>query len=673
MIKLFMQGFVLVLLLTVSSVANAEEPLTVSDIPELKAESQHVTASRRIASYFTRYHYGKVALDEAMSEQIFDRYFEQLDYNRSFLLASDVEEFREHRSNFHEQLVAGNLAPAFSMYQLSLKRRFERYEYALSLLDEPMDFSVEGERYYYDRTERDWAESQQELDEIWQQRVKNDALNLAMAGREDDEIIDNLKRRYSSALQRLTQSQHEDAFQAVMNAFARSVDAHTSYLSPRNAERFQQNMNLSLEGIGAVLQMEYDYTIIRSLVPGGPADKTGELGPDDRIIGVAQGDQEFVDVIGWRLDEVVELIKGPKGSVVRLQVLKGSEGSGAVPEVVEIVRDEVRLEDREAKIDYEQRNGQTIAVIEIPGFYNNLAEHVLKLLVNAEPFDGLVIDLRGNGGGALHESINLSSIFIDKGPVVQVRDSSGRVDVSEASRIDYKYDGPMMVLIDRFSASASEIFAAAMQDYGRALIVGEQTYGKGTVQQHRGLQRRFDFYSNPMGSVQYTIAKFYRISGDSTQHKGVVPDIKFPSPIEPEDFGESKLENALPWDQIDPVSYNAYGMIDAALVAQLREAHESRIQQDPEFAYIRQDIERFRERQDRDYISLVKSERDAENEANRERQLNRVNERLQRLGKEPVESVDDADEDVTDPDPYYEEALRIFKDYLKQAAQEAAA
>ncbi|RUO25717.1 carboxy terminal-processing peptidase [Aliidiomarina minuta] len=648
------------------------------ELPRLSAESQHETASKRIASYFTRYHYSRVEMDEAMGEQIFDRFFEQLDYNRMFFLQEDIDKFREHAENFHVMLQEGDLSLPYEIYQLSLERRYERYAHALSLLGEEFDFEVEGERYYYDRAEEDWAADSSELEAVWQQRLKNDALNLAMAGRDQDEIQENLERRYQSAIQRLTNSKSEDAFQTVMNAFARSVEAHTSYLSPRNAERFQQNMNLQLEGIGAVLQAEYDYTVIRSLVPGGPADQTGELAPDDRIIAVAQGDKEFVDIIGWRLDDVVDLITGPKGSTVRLQVLKESEGSGGTPETVEIVRDKVRIEDREAKasvkiLEESEYSDRPVGVIEIPGFYNNLSADVRKLLKELEEKDieGIVVDLRGNGGGSLSESIFLTGLFIESGPVVQVRDSSGRIDVNrDEDGVSY-YEGPLTVLVDRFSASASEIFAAAIQDYNRGIVVGEQTFGKGTVQQHRNLQRRFDFYSNPLGSIQYTIAKFYRIDGGSTQHRGVVPDILFPSPIEPDDFGESRADNALPWDQIDSVEFDRLGWLPEENLQALTELHKARIENNPEFAYIHEDIERFRARRDRNYVSLVQSERDAESEADRERRLARINERLAREGKEPVEAAEDADEAYRDPDPYLQETIRITLDFINQRGQDS--
>lgn len=670
MIKKVFQGFIaalIVLALNAGLSIGIAQDYTLEDIPVLVAESQHKAASRRIAAYFTRYHYRQVELDERMGQQIFDRYFEQLDYNRMFFLQSDLERFQLHQNTFHEQLISGNLEIAYKIHQLSLERRFQRFAFALTILEEQsFDFEDDVD-FVFDRSSDPWVQSVEELDSIWTLRVQNDALNLMLAGREREEVIDNLRRRYTAALQRITQAQSEDAFQVVMNAFARSVDAHTSYLSPRNAERFQQNMNLSLEGIGALLRAEFDYTVIQSLVPGGPAELSGQLSPSDRIIGVAQGDQEFVDIIGMRLDDVVQMITGPKGSVVRLQVLPDGQGASAVPRIVEIIRDRVRLEDREAKLRIETAfDERQIGIIEIPGFYNNLTEHVKAHLqtLKENPVDALIIDLRGNGGGALNESITLSGLFIPPGPIVQVRESSGRIDVSQDPEPLVHYDGPLVVLVDRFSASASEIFAAAMQDYQRALIIGEPTFGKGTVQQHRGLQRRFDLHANPMGSVQYTMAKFYRITGGSTQHKGVVPDITFPSMLNPEEYGESRATNALPWDQIEPVPFTSLNRVNTSLIAQLFDTHRERISKDPEFAYMLEDIERFRAMRERTSISLVRTNREAESAADRARQLDRINERLARKGFDAVESADDVDGEISEPDAFLQEAILITLDLI---------
>jgi carboxyl-terminal processing protease len=455
-----------------------------------------------------------------------------------------------------------------------------------------------------------------------------------------------------------------------MNSFARSIEAHTSYLSPRNADRFQMDMNLSLEGIGAVLQSEDDFTVIKSIVAGGPADKTKALKPEDKIVGVAQGDEDFVDVIGWRLDDVVELIKGPKGSEVRLQVQKGTGDSTAIS-VINIVRDKIKLEDRAAKSEVfvpesGPHQGEKIGVIDIPSFYNNLHVDVLKEInaLKAQDVKGIIVDLRGNGGGSLSEATLVSGLFIEAGPVVQIRYEGGRMSVNKDTDGRVAYSGPLTVLVDRYSASASEIFAAAMQDYNRALIIGEQTFGKGTVQQHKGLGRIYDLYENPLGSVQYTIAKFYRINGGSTQHKGVVPDILFPSPIDPAEWGESQEENALPWDSIKRANYTTFGDSQSA-VDVLAAKHNARILQDPEFTYIQQDIEEYRKNKDKAFISLVESERLAEKQKNEAEALTRANERLLRLGLPKVENLDDLPEALDDIDPYLSEAANITLDMVE--------
>lgn len=641
----------------------------VENLPVLQQESQHSVAAKRVSALFTRAHYKEIALDDALSEKIYDRFLRSLDSGKQIFLKSDIDGFDAYKDSFDEALARGNLSIAYDMYNLSAKRRAERYEYALSLLDEPFDFEKEGDKFYYDREDAQWPVSEEELDELWRQRVKYDALNLILADKTWDEAKELLTKRYTRAIKRLTQAESEDVFQTVMNSFARSIEAHTSYLSPRNADRFEMEMNLSFEGIGAVLQSEDDYTVIKSVVPGGPADKSNALKPEDKIIGVAQDDDEFVDVVGWRLDEVVDLIKGPKGSTVRLQIQKGATESKAMS-VVSLTRDKIKLEDRAAKSEiYEPKSGtyegEKLGVITIPSFYNNLHADVKKELesLKAQDVKGVIVDLRGNGGGSLTEATLLTGLFIEKGPVVQIRYGEGKVSVNRDTDGVVTYDGPLTVLVDRYSASASEIFAAAMQDYHRALIVGEQTFGKGTVQQHRGLGRIYDLYDNPLGSVQFTIAKFYRIDGGSTQHKGVVPDILYPSPIDPAEWGESQEENSLPWDSINRANYTTFGDSQGALDI-LAAKHNARVLKDPEFKYLAEDIEEYRKNKDKKYISLVKSEREAKKEEARAEELKRANERLARMGKKPVESLDDLPDELEELDPFLDEAANITFDML---------
>lgn len=636
-------------------------------LPVISQDAQHATASKRITALFTRGHYNSVQLDDELSSRMFDTYLKNLDFYRNVLMKSDVANFEQYRDQFDDAINKGNLNFAFDMFNFTLKRRAERFDYALALLEKGFDFTAD-DTYVYDREGADWPANQAELDELWRQRVKFDALNLKLAGKTPEETKEILTKRYRNTQKRLTQTESEDVFQLVMNSFARSIEAHTSYLSPRNADRFQQEMNLSLEGIGAVLRADEDYTVIQSLVPGGPADLTQKLKPKDKIIGVAQDKAEFVDVIGWRLDDVVDLIKGPKGSTVRLQVVGANDIGTSQAQVISIVRDKIRLEDRAAKAEVFKPQlselDQKIGVISIPGFYNNLAEDVKKLLVELKDskVDGIIVDLRGNGGGSLQEATLLTGLFIDSGPVVQIREGDGKVSVSQDNDGLSYYDGPLTVMVDRYSASASEIFAAAMQDYGRALVVGEQTFGKGTVQQHRGLGRIYDMFDNPLGSVQYTIAKFYRINGGSTQHKGVIPDIQFPTAIDPAEWGESKEEYALPWDSIDAARYSSLTDI-STVVPVLREKHHARIAVEPEFQYLLTDIAEYKQQMDDKTVSLKEAERIAERDKNKAQQLARANERLKRFGMPAVTSLDDVPEKLEKIDPFLEEAANITADF----------
>ncbi|MFT5281524.1 MAG: carboxyl-terminal processing protease, partial [Yoonia sp.] len=489
---------------------------------------------------------------------------------------------------------------------------------------------------------------------------------------ESKEILD---KRYKRAIRRLSQTNSEDVFQTVMNAFARSIEAHTSYLSPRRTERFQMDMNLSLEGIGAVLRSDEDHTVIMSLVPGGPADKTGQIKPQDKIIGVAQQDEDaFTDIVGWRLDEVVDLIKGPKGSLVKLQLQKGGTDTKKISEII-ITRDKVKLEDRQAKAEVfiapdGPNAGKKLGVIEIPSFYHKLHADIIRLIsdLEKEQVEGIIVDLRGNGGGSLPEAIALSGLFIDRGPVVQIRYESGRVDIEKNRDGIVYYDGPLTIMVDRFSASASEIFAAAMQDFGRGVIIGEQTFGKGTVQQHRSLERAFDMFDKPIGAVQFTTGKFYRINGGSTQHLGVKPDILYPSPIDPANWGESSEDTALPWDSIDRANYEVLAD-NTAIIETLKIKHALRTKTDPEFQYIFSDIDEYNKNKDKKFISLVASERVAEKQDSETKQLVRVNERLTRLGLPLIESLDgDLPEALAEIDPFLAEAANITFDIIKSGS-----
>ena len=652
-------------LFAITGHAFAVDDITrVDQIPVLKEETQHATVSERVTSRFTRSHYRQFDLDQAFSAKIFDRYLNLLDYSHNFLLASDVEQFAKRKSEVGDELRSGKLDLFYDLYNLSQKRRFERYQYALKVLERPMDFTG-NDTFNLDRSKAPWPKDEAELNALWDGKVKYDELSLKLTGKDEKEIRDTLTRRYKFAIRRLAQTNSEDVFSLAMTAFAHEIDPHTNYLSPRNTEQFNTEMSLSLEGIGAVLQMDDDYPVINSMVAGGPASKSKAISVGDRIVGVGQTGQNMVDVIGWRLDDVVELIKGPKGSKVKLEIQRG-KGATAKTEQIELTRDKVRLEDRAAKSKVINAEGKKIGVIEIPSFYVNLHDDVIKELssLNKKKIDGLIIDLRGNGGGALTEASALSGLFFASGPVVQIRDHMGRITVNGDDDGNVYYGGPMSVMIDRYSASASEIFAAAMQDYGRALILGENSFGKGTVQQHRSLAKVYDFYEQPLGYVQYTLAKFYRIDGGSTQNKGVAPDISFPTPVAPEETGESREFNALPWDKIASANYEKLGNF-ASVLPKLQAAHDARIAKDPEFAYVMQDIADYKEEKDKKSVSLNEAERVAEQAKQDEKALKRTNERLARLGKPAVKSLDELPADFEAPDEYLIEAANITADLAK--------
>jgi len=642
----------------------------VDTLPILAPESQHATSSKRVTAQFTRAHYTQVKMDDALSEKIFDRYIKQLDYARNVFLATDIDAFQKYRLEFDRIIARGKLDAAYEIFNLNLQRRLERYEYALSLLEkESFDFTKD-EVYNFDREELAWPKDIEELNALWRLKVKYDALNLTLAGKEWPKIQKVLGKRYRYAIKRLKQSESEDVFQVVMNSFARVVEPHTSYLSPRNAEKFQMDMNLSLEGIGAVLRAEEDYTVINSVVPGGPADKSKDVKPKDRIVGVAQDEDKFEDVIGWRLDDVVDLIKGPKGTKVRLQILPAKAEDDAVIKVVTIVRDKIILEDRAAKSEVylenkDDKNSKKLGVITIPSFYNNLSRDVKKELdkLKAEQVSGIIVDLRGNGGGSLREATLLTGLFIDKGPVVQVRDGANRVQVNSDDDGVSSYNGSLTVMVNRYSASASEIFAAAIQDYGRGVIIGEHTFGKGTVQQHRGLGRVYDLYENPFGSIQFTIAKFYRINGGSTQHRGVLPDITFPSAVNPEDWGESKEKNALPWDQIPKARYQPLSNLSNDL-SYLNSLHTERVKSNREFNYLLDDIIVYQKEKDDKTISLKLIERKKKREERKEKQLVRANERLVVMGKEKVKTLEDLPDELEELDPFLDETAKITFDLI---------
>jgi carboxyl-terminal processing protease len=544
-----------------------------------------------------------------------------------------------------------------------------------------MDFTID-EDYIYDRTELSWVTTKKELNEIWRKRVKNDVLNLKLAGKETDEIKVLLGKRYKASMRRMAQSNSQDVFWYFMNSVAQTVEPHTNYFSPRAAENFEIDMKLSLEGIGAVLQSEDVYTKIVRLVPKGPADKTGDVKPDDQIVAVGQEENPLVDVIGWRLDDVVDLIRGKAGSVVRLEILPKNSGADANTKIVNITRDTVRLEEQSAKAEIIEvvRDGKIskFGVIDIPKFYidfeamyrgvpdyKSTTRDVSKLIkeLEAEKVAGIIIDLRYNGGGALIEATQLTGLFIDKGPVVQERSYKNEISVRGDPDSGTIYDGPLAVLVNRSFASASEIFAAAIQDYGRGIILGEQTFGKGTVQVIKSLDQRRKADKAGMGQLKFTYSKFYRINGESTQHKGVIPDITYPSAFTGDDYGESSQPNALPWDTISPVDYLPVANIKN-LLPLLKEAHKKRILTDKEFRYLIEDINEYLDNNDVKSLSLNFVERKTKRQVREDKILSRENKRRLEKGLKAIAKLDEIDEDEDQPDPRLEESAEILQDLI---------
>ena len=652
----------------VSLTVQAKQP-DAESLPVLKQDDVHQVVAKRLTNFFTQAHYRNFALDGAFSAKIFDRYFKMLDGSKAIFIQSDVDTFRNRQELLGQELFDGNLKTAYDIYNLAMHKRYERYKYALKVLQSPMDFSTDDE-IDFNREEISWPTTEKELDSYWDKRVKYDELSLSLSGKDENQIRETLTKRYNRVLKTIEQSNNEDAFQVFMNAFAREIDPHTSYLAPRKKRDFDTEMSLSFEGIGATLSQQDDYTVIMSFVTGGPAEKSKSIAVGDKIIGVGQSNSPIEDVIGWRLDDIVDKIRGPKGTVVKLEILPA--GNNSKPKVIELTRDKIHFEDREAKLNIVDNQRGKVGVIDIPSFYMGLTDKVESLLLEANKakLQGLVIDLRNNGGGSLAEVISLTGLFIDYGPVVQVRDNLQKVIVYDDKNKGIEYTGPIVVMVNRYSASASEIFAAALQDYGRAVIVGETTYGKGTVQTSRNIAYQTDARLHPnwpeLGGIQYTVQKFYRINGGSTQLKGVEPDIEMSKTKYDDETGERFLDNALPWDKIPSSEYLTLTNIKTIL-PYLKSEHLARISNNPEFVYIDQDIKELNDKKDRRYIvSLNKKNREAEQKSYEDRDLKRMNERLAREGKPPITKLEDLPKDYKQPDAYLNESVEILLDLISK-------
>ena len=666
--------------------AALAKPAIVS-IDELHANEQQRQAALIITQVMEKFHYRKPRIDDDMSVAVYERYLESLDANRSFFSAKDIEGFERYRDELDDSLRTGKLDPAFRIFRRFRELVEQRVAYAKELLQvNNFDFTVD-EVYQFDRSEADWLPDAAALDDLWRRRVKNDILSLRLAGKDETEISETLRKRYEGISRRVVQMAPEDVFQAFINAFTLSVEPHTSYMSPRLSENFDIGMRLSLQGIGAVLRNENEFTQIQSTVPGGPAERSGELKGGDRIVGVAQGaDGEMEDVIGWRLQDVVDLIRGPKDSVVRLNILPKSQGVDGRTREVLLVRDEIKLEDKAAKSEViEAKDGVRLGVIEVPAFYRDFGAQAageenfrsttrdVRVLLDdlqSQKVDGIIIDLRRNGGGSLSEATELTGLFIEKGPVVQVKDSSGRIEVERDPDPEQVYAGPLAVLVDRNSASASEIFAGAIQDYNRGLILGEPTFGKGTVQTLVDLGR-FLRSREDIGRLRLTMAQFFRVQGGSTQHRGVMPDIVYPTAKGAADHGERALDNALPWASIKAAEHQYLGPTP---LTGLRDASQERIAGNPGFRFLLEEEDDLIELDKKTTVSLNESVRRAEWDRREQERLDRRNRLRAFRNLPPLASLDEEeDEDISaedDKDPegiqriMLEESANILADHI---------
>ncbi|HEY7673082.1 MAG TPA: carboxy terminal-processing peptidase [Gammaproteobacteria bacterium] len=639
---------VLAFAICVSAAVEVSPPLTMAP--------KHPTIARNVTKLIEEMHYSRPQLDNSLSSAVLDGYLDTLDGNRMYFLASDVASFGRYRYEFDDRTRTGALEPVFDIFNLFRVRATERINYAIDLLSIEPDFALD-EEFRFDRSELGWPVSEEEMKEIWRLKVKSDGLALVMTGKPWLETAEILRKRYEGMHKRIAQLTSDDIFETYMNAVAHTMDPHSSYLSPRQSEEYRIQMSLSYDGIGASLQPVDDYVTIVNIIPGGPAHIDGRLKPEDRITAVAEGDGEFVDVIGWRLDEVVQMIRGPSGTRVRLQILAGGLPPGSPQKVVELTRDKVKLEEEAAKskrveVPFE---GSTyrIGVITVPSFYQDFSarsrgeedyistsrdvERLIREL-EAEGIDGIVMDLRQNGGGHLSEATELSGLFIEGGPVVQLRQTRGNIEVLDDPSDTSVYDGPLAVLVDRFSASASEIFAAAIQDYERGVIIGQQTFGKGSVQNLFNLDRVLE--GNDNGQLTLTIGKYYRVTGESTQNRGVLPDVELPSSFDLETVGENTRPTALPWDRIQPTRFHAGRSLDDEVL--VLQSHQARYAaDDPDYEYLLEEFAVAERERGIVSVSLNRAEREAEAAALSEARLEHENTRRAALGLDPLANADE--------------------------------
>lgn len=686
---------------SVACQATPGEPIKVAGSRNLEPDQQQAIVCKQVTEMITSYNYKKIKLNDSISTVIFNRYLKALDENHNYLMASDIKDFNQYKTQLDDDLQSGELNHVFYMFNVYQKRYNERIKYSLEQLNKTFDFT-KNESFMFDREGQPWFSSATDLNTFWDKHVKYDLLNQNLAIPDLAKNKEVIKKRYENQLAQSAKLNNQDVFQIFMDAFTESIDPHTNYFIPSRAAQFNIDMSKSLEGIGASLQSENDFITIKTIVKGGPAERSKQLTVDDRIIGVAQGKNgEFQDIVGWRIDNAITLIRGPKGTTVRLKILpKGITANNA--KVVEMVREKIVVEDQLAKKEIRtyNLNGKTvkIGIIDVPGFYldykayqagdknyRSVSRDVKVILdsLRVQKVDGIVLDLRQNGGGSLPEAIQLTGLFIKTGPVVQVRDVKNRIEQDTDDDPEVAWNGPMAVLVDRFSASASEIFAAAIQDYGRGIIVGTQTYGKGTVQSAIDLDRVIgnsfskllanvrgksetsvsaDGQPAGFGQINLTIAKFYRINGSSTQHKGVVPDIQFPSAIPLDKYGEDTEPSALPFDMIAKSNYITTGSF-SAVIPQLKTLHDTRMQASVNYKNLLEDIAEYKKRDAEKKVTLNEAELKKQHDEDDAKSLAHDNARRAALGLKPLVKGEIKTKDP-DADFLKIEAGQILTDYI---------
>ena len=665
------------LVLTGSAQAPANTQLPAGSVVP---SERHRSVARRVGSMLEGMHYSGSKLDDRLSAIVYTRYLESIDGQHSSLLASDVADFEQYKLRFDDMIRSGDVDPAFAIFARFQQRNRERIKFAISQLDKEPDWTL-NETFEFDREKAPFAATSTELDEFWRKRVKNDELSLLLTGKTWDETSKLLKKRYETTLKRIDQVSADDVFESLMNSYARAYDPHSSYFSPRSSEEYRIQMSLNYDGIGASLQLVDDYVTIMNVIEGGPAAVAGTLSVKDRITGVGQGKEGPVtDVLGWRIDDVVQLIRGRAGTQVRLQVLPAGAAPGTAEKSLEFTRNKVTLEaqasQKELRSIKRADKEYKVGIISVPAFYQDVeAQNAgdkefrsttrdVRRLINelkAEKIDGLVLDLRGNGGGYLPEATALTGLFIDKGPVVQLKVTTGELEVQDDPESGVAYSGPLAVLVDRFSASASEIFAGALQDYHRATILGQRTFGKGTVQNLVPLDR---WSPRPVnGQLTVTIGKFYRITGESTQHRGVEPDVTLPSQIDMEEFGESALEGALPWDRIAGVPFRSEAKGQQPNIPLLATEEKTRADKDPDYRWLVADLAAADVMRKQTSLSLNLQTRKAERERVEKERLGRENARRAAQNLPAIKTSEEL-ADVKFPDTVLDQATEVMTDMV---------